>query len=50
MSRAVRLLAAVLIALGALVLPASPASAHAALIGSTPAPGSIIGASPPRSW
>ncbi|GAA2633474.1 hypothetical protein Adu01nite_13850 [Paractinoplanes durhamensis] len=41
-----RLLAAVLIALGALVLPASPASAHAALIGSTPAPGSIIGASP----
>jgi copper transport protein len=39
-------LAAVLIALGVLVLPASPASAHAALIGSIPAPGSIVGSSP----
>ncbi|MEU8662112.1 copper resistance CopC/CopD family protein [Actinoplanes philippinensis] len=29
-----------------LVLPASPASAHAATVGSTPAPGSVIGASP----
>ncbi|GIM96763.1 copper resistance CopC/CopD family protein [Paractinoplanes toevensis] len=39
-------LAAVLIALGVLFLPASPASAHAALIGSVPAPGSIVGTSP----
>ncbi|MEV4282155.1 copper resistance CopC/CopD family protein [Actinoplanes xinjiangensis] len=29
-----------------LVLPASPASAHAATVGSHPAPGSVIGASP----
>jgi copper transport protein len=29
-----------------LALPASPASAHAATIGSSPAPGSVIGASP----
>lgn len=35
-----------MIALGALLAPAAPASAHAALIGSTPAPGSIIGSSP----
>jgi copper transport protein len=30
----------------ALLLPASPASAHAALLTSNPAPGSVIGASP----
>lgn len=35
-----------LIALGALLALASPANAHAALIGSTPAPGSTIGDSP----
>ncbi|BEL02760.1 hypothetical protein Q0Z83_009510 [Actinoplanes sichuanensis] len=29
-----------------LVLPASPASAHAATVGSTPAPGSVIGTAP----
>ena len=34
------------VAFGALLAPAGPASAHAALIGSTPAPGSIIGSSP----
>ncbi|MEU4242736.1 copper resistance protein CopC [Actinoplanes sp. NPDC026619] len=46
MTRAARLLVAVLIALGPLLIPASPAFAHAALIGSVPAPGSVIGASP----
>ncbi|GAA0581383.1 copper resistance protein CopC [Paractinoplanes ferrugineus] len=40
------MLAAALIALGVLLIPASPAFAHAALIGSTPAPGSVIGSSP----
>jgi copper transport protein len=35
-----------LIALGAFLAPAGPASAHAALIGSDPAPGSTIGESP----
>jgi copper transport protein len=34
------------VALGALLTPAAPASAHAALIGSTPAPGSTSGDSP----
>jgi copper transport protein len=41
-----RVLLFLLIALGALLAPASPASAHAALIGSNPAPGSTIGDSP----
>ncbi|MEV6843130.1 copper resistance protein CopC [Actinoplanes sp. NPDC051411] len=41
-----RVLLLLLIALGALFAPASPASAHAALIGSNPAPGSTIGDSP----
>jgi copper transport protein len=41
--RAVLLL---LIALGALFVPAGPAQAHAALLGSVPAPGSIVGTSP----
>jgi copper transport protein len=45
-TRAARLLAAALIALGVLLVPASPAFAHAALVGSTPAPGSVIGTSP----
>ncbi|WP_433290695.1 copper resistance CopC/CopD family protein [Actinoplanes sp. CA-030573] len=44
--RALRVLGVLLLALGALLLPAGPASAHAALLGSTPAPGSIIGSSP----
>jgi copper transport protein len=35
-----------LVSLGALLAPAGPASAHAALIGSNPAPGSVIGDSP----
>ena len=35
-----------LLALAALLAPASPASAHAALVGSDPAPGSVIGTSP----
>ena len=46
MTRAVRVLLLLLVALGALLAPAGPASAHAALLGSTPAPGSIIGTSP----
>ncbi|MCU7722648.1 copper resistance protein CopC/CopD [Actinoplanes sp. KI2] len=41
-----RLLLVLFVAFGALLAPAGPASAHAALIGSTPAPGSIIGSSP----
>jgi copper transport protein len=35
-----------LVAFAALLVPAMPASAHAALLGSSPAPGSIIGSSP----
>ncbi len=46
MKRAVRVLLFLLVALGALTLPAGPASAHAALLGSTPAPGSVVGTSP----
>jgi copper transport protein len=42
----VRVLAALFLAFGALLAPASPASAHAALLGSVPAPGSVIGTSP----
>jgi copper transport protein len=45
-TRAVRVLLLLLVALGALLAPAGPASAHAALLGSTPAPGTVIGASP----
>jgi copper transport protein len=45
-TRASRVLVLFLLALGALLAPASPASAHAALIGSNPAPGSTIGDSP----
>jgi copper transport protein len=41
-----RALVMTLAGLGALLAPAAPASAHAALIGSAPAPGSIIGTSP----
>ncbi|MFI5892291.1 copper resistance CopC/CopD family protein [Actinoplanes sp. NPDC051513] len=42
-----RVLLVVFVALGALfAAPAGPASAHAALLGSTPAPGSVIGSSP----
>ncbi len=41
-----RALIAVAAGLAALTGPASPASAHAALLGSTPAPGSVIGTSP----
>ncbi|WP_433359609.1 copper resistance CopC/CopD family protein [Actinoplanes sp. CA-142083] len=42
-----RVLLVLFVALGALfAVPAGPASAHAALLGSTPAPGSIIGSSP----
>ncbi|MFC7277799.1 copper resistance CopC/CopD family protein [Paractinoplanes rhizophilus] len=42
-----RVLLVLLVALGALLAaPAGPASAHAALLGSTPAPGSVIGTSP----
>jgi copper transport protein len=44
--RAPRVLLLVLVALGALLAPASPASAHAALIGANPAPGSVVGTSP----
>jgi copper transport protein len=44
--RAARVLLLSLLALGALLAPAGPASAHAALIGSNPAPGSVIGDSP----
>ena len=43
---AVRALLLFLVALGALLAPASPASAHAALLTSNPAPGSVIGESP----
>jgi copper transport protein len=42
----VRVLLVLFVLFGALLAPAGPASAHAALIGSTPAPGSIIGSSP----
>src|SRR3954471_19264147 len=35
-----------LIGLVVLLVPAAPASAHAALIGATPAPGSIVGTAP----
>jgi copper transport protein len=41
-----RLLLLLLVAVGALLTPASPASAHAALIGADPAPGSVVGTSP----
>jgi len=34
------------VALGALLAPAGPASAHAALVGADPAPGSVVGVSP----
>jgi copper transport protein len=44
--RAARVLLLTLVALGALLAPASPASAHAALIGANPAPGSVVGTSP----
>jgi copper transport protein len=42
----VRVLLLVLTALGLLAVPAGPASAHASLLGATPAPGSVIGTSP----
>jgi copper transport protein len=45
-TRAARVLLLVLVALGALLAPAGPASAHAALLGASPAPGSVIGTSP----
>jgi copper transport protein len=35
-----------LVALGGLLLPAGPAQAHAALLGASPAPGSIVGTAP----
>lgn len=35
-----------LLALGLLTVPAGPAAAHAALLGATPAPGSVVGTSP----
>lgn len=41
-----RVLAVLFFVLGALLAPAGPASAHAALLGATPAPGSVIGTSP----
>ena len=41
-----RVLLVLFVALGALLTPAGPADAHAALVGSDPAPGSIIGSSP----
>ncbi len=41
-----RVLLLVLTALGLLAVPAGPASAHASLLGATPAPGSVIGTSP----
>jgi len=44
--RCLRVIVPLLIAFGALLAPAAPASAHAALLGSVPAPGSIIGTSP----
>lgn len=44
--KAPRVLLFLLVALGALVAPAGPAEAHAALVRASPAPGSIIGSSP----
>nr|WP_296076381.1 copper resistance protein CopC [uncultured Actinoplanes sp.] len=44
--RAPRVLLFLLVALGALVLPAGPAPAHAVLLGATPSPGTIVGTSP----
>ncbi|MBU2669230.1 copper resistance protein CopC/CopD [Actinoplanes bogorensis] len=41
-----RVLLFLVAALGVLALPAGPASAHAALLGSTPSPGSVVGTSP----
>lgn len=41
-----RVLLILLVALGALLAPAGPAEAHAALLSATPAPGSVIGSSP----
>jgi copper transport protein len=41
-----RVLIMVVIGLGALLAPATPAGAHAALVSSTPAPGSVTGTSP----
>ncbi|MGX6605305.1 copper resistance CopC/CopD family protein [Micromonosporaceae bacterium Da 78-11] len=46
MTRAPRVLLLLLVALGALLAPAGPAEAHAALLGASPAPGSIVGSSP----
>jgi copper transport protein len=45
-TRVARALLFLLLALGALLAPAGPASAHAALIGANPAPGSVVGSSP----
>jgi copper transport protein len=45
-TRAAGVLVLLFTALVALLAPAGPASAHAALIGSVPAPGSVIGDSP----
>jgi copper transport protein len=45
-TRAPRVLLLLLVALGALLAPARPADAHAALLGASPAPGSIVGSSP----
>ncbi|MEU8818282.1 copper resistance protein CopC [Actinoplanes sp. NPDC048796] len=41
-----RVLLLLLVALGVLAVPASPAQAHASLLGAVPAPGSIVGTSP----
>jgi copper transport protein len=41
-----RVLISVVVALVALLVPANPAAAHAALIAAAPAPGSVIGSSP----
>ena len=40
-----RVLLILLVALGTLIAPAGPAQAHAALVGATPTPGSVIGSS-----
>lgn len=41
-----RVLLLLLVALGVITLPTGPASAHAALLGAVPAPGSVVGSSP----
>ncbi|MFG1994639.1 copper resistance CopC/CopD family protein [Actinoplanes sp. NPDC048988] len=41
-----RVLLLLLVALGVLAVPTSPAQAHASLLGAVPAPGSIVGTSP----